>query len=580
MNTPIHPIMDDPLSDFRNFVYLVWHHLYLPDPTDLQYDICDYLQNGPSKRFICGFRGIAKTWLTGTYGVWRLLRDPQKKIVVCSASKTHADNITTFMLGLINTMPELSHLRPKNEQRSAKDSFDVGPASVDVAPSVRAVGITGQKTGGRADVVIMDDIETPENSMTHGMREKISEAVKEFAAIIKPDAEIIYLGTPQVESSLYLQLPGRGYDSRFWPARFPTPDLVAHLGESNISPYIMEQLKANPSLAYTYGEYGSPTEPQRFTHEDLLSREKEYGKSGFTLQFMLNTKLSDAERYPLKVKDLIVMDVNPFRAPENIIWASSPELRWNDDVPNVALSGDYMNRPMRIIGDFIEYTGGIMYVDPSGRGKDETAFAIVKILNGFLYLLKVGGYRDGYSDETLDGLVNTAMKYKVNKVIIEDNFGDGMFLSLLKPHFLKIDPKTGKMKYPVALEGVKVTGQKEARIISIMEPILNQHRLVVDKQCIIDDFLDVPNGMTAEKQRSYRFIHQLTRITKDRGSLPHDDRLDAVTGACSYWVQALARDVDRSMEERKERLLKEELEKFHSQLNIGAIGRPSGFCSW
>ena len=33
-------------DDFRNFLYLAWKHLALPDPTPIQYDIAEYLQSG------------------------------------------------------------------------------------------------------------------------------------------------------------------------------------------------------------------------------------------------------------------------------------------------------------------------------------------------------------------------------------------------------------------------------------------------------------------------------------------------------------------------------------------------------
>ena len=49
------------LKDFRNFLYLVWKHLNLPDPTDIQYEIADWMQNGPRRAVIQGFRGVGKS---------------------------------------------------------------------------------------------------------------------------------------------------------------------------------------------------------------------------------------------------------------------------------------------------------------------------------------------------------------------------------------------------------------------------------------------------------------------------------------------------------------------------------------
>ena len=95
---------------------------------------------------------------------------------------------------------------------------------------MKSVGISGHLAGSRADVIVADDIEVPNNSMTQGMRDKLSEAVKEFDAILKPDGRIIYLGTPQNQESLYNKLPDRGYKVSIWPARYPNTDQTVGYG--------------------------------------------------------------------------------------------------------------------------------------------------------------------------------------------------------------------------------------------------------------------------------------------------------------------------------------------------------------
>lgn len=168
-----HPIY----SDFRKFVYVVWKHLNLPDPTPVQYDIASYLQFGPKRSVIEAFRGVGKSWLTSAFVCWVLLNDPQKKILVVSASKERADAFSTFVKRLISEVPILQHLQAGSEQRDSMVAFDVGPAKPDHSPSVKSVGITGQLTGSRADIIVADDVETPGNSATQTMRDKLSELV-------------------------------------------------------------------------------------------------------------------------------------------------------------------------------------------------------------------------------------------------------------------------------------------------------------------------------------------------------------------------------------------------------------------
>ena len=230
------------LKDFRNFVYLVWEHLGLPEPTPVQYDIAEYLQHGPRRQIVLAYRGVGKSYLTSAYVVWQLLLNPALNILVVSASKARADDFSTFTQRLINEMPLLAHLKAKSDQRDSKIAFDVGPAPAAHAPSVKSVGITGQITGSRADIVVADDVESLGNSETQGMRDKLGNLVKEFDSVLKPEGEIKYLGTYQTEMSLYKVLPERGYIPRVWTGRYPDEKKIPLYGDS-LAPLFLMQLQ-------------------------------------------------------------------------------------------------------------------------------------------------------------------------------------------------------------------------------------------------------------------------------------------------------------------------------------------------
>lgn len=527
-------------ADFRVFLYVVWKHLNLPEPTPVQYDIANYLQTAPRRAVIQAFRGVGKSWITSALVCWLLWNDPQLKILVVSASKERSDAFSAFVKRLINEIPELQHLKPRSEQRDSMIAFDVGPALADHSPSVKSVGITGQITGSRADVLIADDIEIPNNSATQLMRDKLSEAVKEFDAILKPGGRIIYLGTPQCEMSLYNQLPERGYEVRVWPALYPEFNKIMGY-KGRLAPMITRALEKDSSLQ------GQPVDPKRFDEKDLAERLASYGRAGFALQFMLDTTLSDADRYPLKISDLIVMNLSPTMGHLKVAWGAAPEVAIND-IPTVALTGDRFYRPIFKSPEMSEYTGCVMSIDPSGRGQDETGYAIVKILASNLYLVAAGGLKGGYSDETLETLAKLAAKHDVNHIIIEANFGDGMYTKLFQPILQK--------HHKCLVEEVKHSTQKEARIIDTLEPVMSNHRLIVDQKVIEEDY------RTAEANIQYSLFYQMTRISRDRGSLVHDDRLDALAIAVAYWVEQLAVDNDKQAEAIKEKALKDELKKF------------------
>lgn len=546
----------DPIKDdFRNFVYLVWKHLNLPDPTDLQYDISAYLQHGPRRRIIEAFRGIGKSWLTAAYVLWRLYRNPEERILVVSASKDRADSFSIFVKRLIDEMPLLHHLRPRAGQRDSNIAFDVGPSSAHQAPSVRSVGITGQLTGGRATIIIADDVEVPKNALTQAMRDKLSEAVKEFDAVLVPGGEIIYLGTPQTEMSLYNALPDRGYEVRVWPARYPSGEQRDRYG-SRLAPFITQALVVCPELATRYSGRGTPTDPERFSDKDLMEREFSYGRSGFAMQFMLDTAASDTDRYPLKLSDLVIMSLNPDIAPIKVAWGAGPEQIIND-LPNVGMAGDKLLRPMFIAKDFIEYQGVVMAIDPAGRGGDELGYAIVAMLNGFLYVLASGGLKGGYTDDNLEKLARLAKRYHAKQIIIESNFGDGMFTKLLTPFLVRIHPCT--------TEEVRHNTQKEKRIIDTMEPVMNQHRLVFDDALVRQDYENY-NDYPQEHAHKYQLLYQLTRITRERQALAKDDRLDALAMAIAYWVEQMDKDTQQVLQEHHNKALDDELEKFQHQV--------------
>lgn len=552
--------MPEPLLDFRKFLYLVWKHLNLPDPTPVQYDIALWLMHGPRRKIIQAFRGVGKSWITSAYVVWRLRVDPQLKFLVVSASKDRSDSFSTFTLRLIREMPILRCLIPSTTQRDSKIAFDVGPARADHAPSVKSVGIFGQLAGTRADEIVADDVEVPNNAFTQGMRDKLSEAVKEFDAILKPDGKITYLGTPQTEESLYNVLPERGYSKRIWPARFPDEERLNNYGEF-LAPYVLELINANP----VHG----PVDPDRFDEVDLMEREASYGRSGFSLQFMLDTRFSDAERFPLKLADLVVMDLDLEIAPEKVAWASGPD-RMHKDLQAVGFTGDHYHGPMYVAPTFLPYQGAIMAIDPSGRGKDETAYAVVKMLNGQLFVTDAGGLKGGYDDETLTKLAHIAQEHSVNRILVESNFGDGMFTALLKPHLKRI--------YPCTTEEVRHNTQKENRIIDTLEPVMNQHRLIVNKSIIQKD-IESTKELPVEKQLYYQLFYQMTRITRERGALAHDDRLDALAIAVAFWTERMAQDADFAVEQRKEELMEFELAVYRGDIDGGvdaiALGATS-----
>ena len=520
-------------GDFKLFLQALWQQLDLPSPTRAQYAIADYLQDGPKRLQIQAFRGVGKSWITGAFVLWTLFRDPERKIMIISASKERADNMSIFLQKLIIETPWLSHLRPKSDDaRWSRVSFDVN-CSPHQAPSVKSVGITGQLTGSRADLMILDDIEVPGNSMTELMREKLLQLCTEAESILTPkdDSRIMYLGTPQTTFTIYRKLAERSYKPFVWTARYPRDQ---NKYEGLLAPQLVEDIE----------EGAEPWEvtDDRFDNEDLIEREASMGRSNFMLQFMLDTSLSDAEKFPLKCADLVVTSVNPETAPESVVWCSDPA-NVIKELPTVGLPGDYFYSPMQLQGNWDPYTETICSIDPSGRGSDETAAAYISQRNGFLYLHEMRAYKDGYTDKTLLDILKGCGKYKVTKLLIETNFGDGIVAELFKKHMQQT-------KQAIDIEEVRANVRKEDRIIDSLEPVLNQHRLIVDKSVIEWDFQSNADG-APEERLLYMLFYQMSRMCREKGAIRHDDRIDCLSQGVKYFTDALAISAQQEIITRK-----------------------------
>lgn len=548
--------LPEPLQDFANFCcYLLREQGLAESPTKQQVAVAQWMQHGPKKSLTIAYRGLGKSLLASYYALWRLRCDPDEKVLVVSATAIKATDFTNFMLKTMGEVDILQCLLPGPNSRFSNIAFDVAPATVEQSPSVRGLGILGQTTGQRCTCAILDDVEVLANTITQLKQERVAHAVEEIESILKPDEgqllprKVLYLGTPHTEASIYLRLVReRGYSSRSWPAVYPE-ELEPY--EGNLCPRIEEEVLANPALV------GEPTDPERFSHEDLLQRQASMTRSTFQLQFLLNCRLATLDKYPIRLGDLMVMDIDASALPETVVWSSSPECRLQELVC-VGLGADrFYHRPI-FVNQWIsksEHWRCVMAVDPAGRGSDELAWAVVAELNGNFFLLESGGSTLGYADEVLQFLAKLAKKWDVNYVINESNMGDGMFTALLKPHLMR--------EHAVTIEEVRHNIRKETRLCDTLGPIIQQHRLVVTTKVIKQDYRMADEDPESGYSRSLFF--QASRLTPERGCLSHDDRLDALSIACAFFVESAAQDQRVAQQSRADQLQQEAYEAWFDE---------------
>ncbi len=572
-------------DDFKEFLKAVWDHLGLPVPTPRQLEIADYLQGldeeGQQRAaadtgrtsIIMAFRGIGKSYVTAAFVLWRLLRNPRdEKVLVVSATGTKAKQFVSQVKTVLNTMDLLAHLRPRSDQRDQASEFDVDGASISQSASLRAVGITGQITGGRATLIIADDIEIPDNSRTEDARELLLELTKEFSAVkvqemyaadgtlTQRGGDIIYLGTPQTLETIYRRrIIENGYDCLCIPARVPDEDRLENYMLRREDGSVIHILSPAVAEMAAAGRHGKLADRGMFTEANIRSREAN-GRSWFMLQYMLDTSLSDAELYPLKQNDLIVMPLGTSKAPVTIQWGlDSDKGNVVKDIPNLGFSGDHFMRPLFIDTEWRAYEHSLCFVDPSGRGKDETAWTIVKYLVGTIFIVSNRGFL-GDTMVAAKAIAEDCKKHGVTNLEIKPNFAPGVWIVATRRVFETINPGMG------VKESEWASTQKEQRIIDTLEPALNSHRLVIDEGVLRAD-------TKTDQPREYSLMYQMTHITRDRGSLKKDDRLDSLAGAVSALQRQLGVDPEETWKAIQEAELDAELERFLDTVAHGGTRR-------
>lgn len=548
--------VEDLKKDFRLFVSYQFARLRLPPPTPIQLAIADLLQNNDDHLILMAFRGVGKSLLTSLFTVWKIWNDRQLEVLIVSASSPRAIEFATFTKRIIVEDPLLKEMAP-DRRLGLRDSvlaFDVQGKRPSHAPSVKAAGITGQITGSRADIIIGDDIEIPNNSYSIEARQKLLEQTNELTNVLKPQGRLIFLGTPQSEESIYRKLISTGiYNVAIFPARYPKDISVYGPNGIYLAEFIKKRMEEDPSLI------GHSTEPGRFPDELLEVREASIGKKAFALQYMLDTTLSDVDKYPLKLRDAIVHAADYHRAPLSLTWGPSISTRLKD-IECFGLESDGLFWASHVSEELVPYEYKVMAVDTAGKGSDETAYAIVAYAAGKIYVLDYGGIPEAaYDDKTLKTLAKKALDYNVSTIVTEENFGLGMFQKVF-------EPVLREMGVRASVEVQRATKQKEKRILEVLEPLFNQHKIVINYQPLFEEYSKVKTGdLTVE----YTLQYQLTHLYDGRHALTHDDRVDALAMAVQQLVDRLGLSEKEEQKRIQDMLWEEEIRRWERYANRG-----------
>lgn len=534
--------------------------------SEIQEDIGLYMQYGPAYLMVQAQRGQAKTTITAIFAIWCLIHDPKFRVLIVSAGDRQASEISTLIVKLIMNVDVLEAMRPdrSNGDRTSTDAFDLHYSikGVDKSPSVASMGVTSNLQGARADLLIADDVESMKNSRTAIQREQLMQITRDFTSI-NSTGRIVYLGTPQSIESIYNSLPARGFAVRIWPGRYPNSKQMEHYGDA-LAPIIRKRVEADPSLATGAGldgEQGQAVDSLLLPEEALVKKELDQGAAFFMLQHMLLTALMDSLRFPLKTVNLISLRMDGRHFPMSIIRGFGSPKDWSVNGQKFQVS-----QPGSISADIGALQSSVFYIDPAGGGlnADETAYAHVGLLNSNLFLMEWGGIPGGYELPQMEHLADLIVASKPTVVKIEKNMGHGAFKAVFQPILTTAAVKAG---IPVpGLADDFVTGQKETRIIATLEPIIGRGSLIINEAILENEAASVAR-YDVRLRTVYSGLFQLAKLTRDKNSLIHDDRIDALEGACRHYADALSVDQKKAIEAAKKRE--------YERMNKNPLNKPS-----
>jgi hypothetical protein len=225
---------------------------------------------GPARVLIGAPRDSAKTSQMVARVLWELGRNPELRVKVVCASQELADNIVAEIQRNIDHNPRLHQafprLRPDPAGPWSRGALLVQRRSLAKDPSVVAAGILTSGVGGRADLILFDDVCDNRNAILQpAMRGQIKHAFHEsWLNLLGPQGRAVYIGTVWHVDDLTMMLRESGTWQVWWrPIRDPVSEMLLW--------------------------------PDRWTAEALAERKREIGARAFARQFEL-VPVSDEER--------------------------------------------------------------------------------------------------------------------------------------------------------------------------------------------------------------------------------------------------------------------------------------------
>lgn len=570
----------DRIQDITNnavyFLYELWKDRGFEDPdkaplSDIEVDMFKFIcDDRYFRRCALGCRGIGKTHEIAAFMTFRWKQDRNRQILLVSKSKDEAKKTLSLVRNWLDSVWFLTDLAPEMHSKDTTSAFAIAGTDGQRQNSMSVLGIGGQLEGNRAHDVIGDDIETKSNSKTLEARQELKRLWDESIRIVYPrkrpgdNFSIVAIGTPKHEDTIYLELKKQGYKVQSYPIRYPKDGVKT----IELAPIMVERMATGLARPW------EPSLPHRFNSDWVAIRESS-SYHEFLREDMLVADLGDTARYPIKINNLIVTSVDRNLAPLRIVWGTSNHNGSTaiEDIDVHGLPGDRLYSPIHVDGsDWQPYTCTKASIDPAGKGNDRTGVAIGSMLAGMIWVKAVHGYQGGDRQETMDAIVAELHRWNAREVYVECNIDTfGHYVNLMEAAIKRrremidqfpLDPQD----WSCAVIPKRAKGQKEDRIIGVLGPVINQHRMVIDRAAIAPEQpFDLDNDLQ----------FQMSRITLQPRCLPEDGKIDALASLVQELESSTRADPYTAAEKIKQSRI-DEMAKMQCSLHAAAVKLTGG----
>jgi hypothetical protein len=372
-----------------------------------------------------------------------------------------------------------------------------------MSQSLLSVGLGGQITGTRAHLVVLDDVEVANTHGTVEAVERLEETFKEAAHLLQPGGEMITLGTPQTPFSVYGRLERTGV----W----------------EVTKARVFGLTATGTLTSRWVD--------RWSEDELERRRREVGPIQWSLHYDLSTDEDLSKAFPLKLRDLTVVDTDPLATKVPVDVLTGPEGQRLEFSTAPAPAGDWWRGPVSMSSDKAAFNQTVCAIDPAlGKaGRDAVGLSVVSITSaGQAYIRCSEAIRGSDTSECLHRAAELVERFGVDTLVVETVGMQALWGQQLQAIL-------ARRNYPLRVKDFNGGAQrKAARIIGILAPVFASGRILVCR-----GVLESPSGSQLSKE--------ITQVSAEKTHTRNDDLVDALSMAMSEISPALLSDRPSSL---------------------------------